>query len=261
MLQEAIQTIQELAVEGARSAQPRIIQIPGDPRRVYVDVAGTGGWEERRLPPPKRSHLVSTIEDLARLALAAHESDLDPAVWHCAERVQLVFSQSDPWDLATVPLVKTPQWQTLERHAGRAPLRQREMLSLLRVDLAGCLATPRLIAAVSHVNFRAVAGGESIIQQGRESLGRQIESEVQGVKEQIPERETLRVPLYENVGEREMKWDVECDLEVNASEQVFVLRPLPGQLEEAIALHQGDIRQRLEAALGDVVPVYAGSPS
>ncbi|MDE2472326.1 MAG: hypothetical protein KGL35_27240, partial [Bradyrhizobium sp.] len=171
---------------------------------MFVDVTGTGGWEERRLPPGKRSHAVSTVEDLIRLALyAAGESvNADPAIWHDEDAVRLVFDQTDPWDCATVGLVKSPQWQMLETLAKRTPLRQREMVNLLRVELAGCLATPRLIGAVSHINFRAASHGSSSIEQGRDSFGSQVEREVAGVKEPIPETETVRLPLYQNVGER-----------------------------------------------------------
>lgn len=260
MLQEAIKTIQELAEEASRAKQPRIVPIPGDPRNVFVDAAGTGGWEVRRLAAPKRTHKPATLEDLGRLALYAHDLDLDPAVWHSEDKVHLVFSQNDPWDEAILPLVKTPQWLLMEKLADKVPLRQRELITILRVELAGCIGSPRLLNSVSHVNFRAGVQGESRLEHGRESMGKSVESEVAGVKEQIPERETVRVPLYENVGERGLRWDIECDLEVNATEQVFVFRPLPGQLEEAVALHQGDIRQRLQAALGDDVPVYSGTP-
>lgn len=260
-LEEAIQAIKDLAVEAARAKEPRIVPIPGDPRNVFVDRAGTGGWEKEPLPPAKRSHRVDTIEDLARLArYALEELELHPVVWHNEHAVVLVFNQRDLWDSAAVTLHQAPQWQTLAKLAIRTPIRQRELITLLRVDLAGCLPTPRLINAVSHVNFRAASHGESIIQQGRESLGRSVESEIAGVKDAIPDRETVRVPLYQNVGERELRWDIECDLEVNAAEQVFVFRPLPGEMEEAIATHQADIRGRLIAALGDDVPVYAGSP-
>lgn len=261
MLQDAINAIQDLAAAAARASQPRITEIPGDPRHVYVDSAGTGSWEKEPLPRRCFAHHVETIEDLARLAVYAQaELNLRPAVWHAHAQVKLIFDRADPFDVATVNLQIDRRWQTLLTLSQARPLRQRELLTLLRVDLAGCLPTPRLVNAVSHVNFRAANLGESIIQQGRETLGRHVENEVAGVKEPIPERETLRLPLYDNVGERELRWDVECDLEVNAAEQVFVFRPLPGEMEAAIALHQADIRQRLIEALGDEVEVYAGVP-
>lgn len=258
MLQEAIRELADLAVEAKRAAQPRIIQIPGDDRTIFVDPKGDGQWEERKKPPAKRSHTVTTIEDLATLALYARRTlGLDPAVWHAPDKVVLVFDQTNVWDLATVVLVYAPQWMTLLSLT--RPLSQKELLSILRVDLAGCLDSPSLLNSVSHVNFRAAMHGEGSIQHGRESLGKSVESEVAGVREPIPERGTVLAPIYENPGEQ-TRWPVECDLEIDAANQRFFFRPLPGEMEEALQLQQADIRQRLASALGEEVPVYAGTP-
>lgn len=70
---------------------------------------------------------------------------------------------------------------------------------------------------------------------------------------------TLQVRVYKNFGEDE-RWPIRCDLEIDPHEQRFTFRPLPGDVSEAQLFAQGSIRQRLQSALGESVPVYFGEP-
>lgn len=250
MLQEAIEYIRDLA---AQSLTPRVVEIPGDKRKLLV--ASSDGVSEREIPAPLRNHQVATVEDLAALANRASGA----SVWHDFTAVHLLWDDEDRRDRTKLPLEYSDEWNTVTKLQTQCKLDQKQLVRLLRVDLADCISLPSLITSLRKIKFRASTSGEGNVQHGNESLGRQVEAEVTGIDSTIPEQVTLQVRVYRNFGEDE-RWPVRCDLEIDPHEQKFTFRPLPADVNEAQLLAQGSIRQRLRAAINVLVPVYFGEP-
>jgi hypothetical protein len=262
-LAQTIELIQKTAVEADRTSQERIRAIPGDGRHQYVDLSGTGQWELVEVPPPPRNHMVETVEDLIALAKYAQGfsgDDGGPSVWHDEKLIVLAWQDGDVRDRASMPLRFSPQFELLKKLSAAAqPLTHRELVQLLRVDLAGT-TPPGLLNSVKQIKFMRNEEGHSTVSNGSESLGRSVEAEVRSTLDEIPEQVNLSIQVYLNQGENDQRWPVVCDLQADVQTQRFVFRALPGEIEQAILWHQGTIRQRLQMGVGESVPVYAGRP-
>lgn len=224
-----------------------------------------GELKEIAVTPPVRNHRVASLEDLILLAAEAADGKLDgltaakPVVWHDAGAVRLTLDDADRRDGVTFKLTRSAEFQRLQAiDECPEPMDQRQFVRNLRI----MLGQPELMA----IPFRKLdwktgmqASGEVL--RGRESLGKQVEAQVQGVQD-LPEELTIQIPIYREEGERR-PYDCRCAVDIDVSMQRLTLIPFPNQIEDMIDRHQADIRSRLEGALRDKdpkVPIYYGTP-
>lgn len=251
MLKEALAFLGE---RFSKSEAARLLAIPGDGRKAYVDQGGTVTPYD--VAPPLRAHRVDSVEDMVG---AAQRWNGKPVLWISGESVVLVPDDNDRRDRVTLPLVKSAQFARIVALGKSPELEQPDLLRLLRIDLPGVVGRSDLIATVRKIKWRTSAGGEASIAHGNESLGRQIEAEVTGAGN-IPESLLVSCNVYQNSGERDHTFTVALDLEILPHEQKFRLKPLPDEIERVTEEALADIRERLMSGLGESVEVFYGTP-
>jgi len=250
MLKEALQWLGDTVTTGKKAS---VLDLR-DPRLSYVDQGGT--LTKIEVPPALRTHKVESVDDLAA---AAEKWSGDNTVWIGTDAVRLVLNDADRRDVVTLPLVKSPQFKTLEKMASQCLFDQQQLIRLLRIDLPGAERRNELLSTVRKIKFRQSTSGEDDIQHGKESLGRAIEAQVTGSGD-IPETVVVAGPVYCNPGEREQSYVVGLDLEILPSEQKFRLCPLPDELDKAARDALQGIRYRLNESLPDGTAIFFGSP-
>ena len=109
-----------------------------------------------------------------------------------------------------------------------------------------------------RLDWKYGTSGTTDIQRGRESLSKDILAEVNGVAE-LPETLRIRVAVYDVAGERE-PLEVVCFVEPDPRNQTLTLVPCPGEVQRAVDVAQASIRERINAAVGDKIRVYYGTP-
>lgn len=250
MLKEALELLNQ---NNHKSLEARLVKIPGDGRKAYIDQAGKITHFD--VTPDVRGHTVDSVEDLIA---AASRWNTKPVIWISGESVILIADDDDRRDRVTLPLHKSHQFATLVKLTQSPKLAQDQILRLLRIDLPGAAGAAELVAAVRKIKWRTGASGESTITHGSESLGKSIEAEVTGAGN-IPDSLTATCPVYRNPGEREYTVTVLLDLEIIAHEQKFRLCPLPDELERVTEAALAGIRDRIEGELNDAA-IFYGTP-
>ena len=250
MIREALEWLGKTITTGKEA---RTLDLK-NPRLAYVDQGGV--LTPITVPPALRSHKVESVDDLAA---AAEKWTGDSTVWIGTDAVRLVLDDADRRDVVTLPLVKSPQFTTLEQLAKTPLLDQQALIRRLRVDLPGAERRTELLSTVRKIKFRQSTSGEDDIQHGKESLGRAIEAQVTGSGD-IPETVVVTGPVYCNHGEREQSYAVGLDLEILPSEQKFRLCPLPDELDKAARDALQGIRDRLNGALTSSTAIFFGTP-
>lgn len=236
-----------------KAHEARLLAIPGDGRKAFVDQGGT--IVEHAVTPPLRTHIVDSVDDLIS---AASLWNAKPTIWIAPEAVVLVTDDADRRDRVTLPLVKSHQFSTLLSLQKNGGMDQSQFIRLLKVDLAGAVGRQDLITAVRKIKWRAGASGESNITHGSESLGRTIENEVSGAGA-IPEDVVVNCPVYQNPGERDFTFGVLCDLEIVPSECKFRFKPLADEIEKVTVAALDGIRSRIQDGV-DGAAVFYGKP-
>jgi hypothetical protein len=252
MLKEALEYLMSQSADGVKP-----IDLETDDPRSKTFVIG-GNVTEVETPVPPRNHNVNSLEDFAKFVAECSPEDCvvfyDESVvvgildndGHRVERVAFVLSQSDQFDTIEA-LNGTSCWKN-----------QKDFVRLLKIDLAGAIPPVDLLEVVRRVKFENGTTVKSEVGRARESLGREIRSQVETERE-VPEGVVVWVPVYKSLGERE-KFGVECSVEVDPLMGTFRLAPLPDEVERVQHLAMASIRRRLEESLPDGVPVFYGSP-
>jgi hypothetical protein len=250
MLKELFESLsnQSVKAKGARVVEPRI-----DPRKLMLDQ--DGAILEFPIPPPLRCHSLHSLQSLIDAALS--DAALKPVVYHSPERVVLIYDDADRRDTAIFTLVPSPPLKTLRDFEGREGFSARELWFLFKTTFDGCGISPELIRNLQKLRWRTGQETRTDFSQGRESIGRDVESEIHADLD-FPETIVLDLFLYENPGENH-RWSVRCFLIVEAVEQRIRFGALPGELKKVEQLHQEWIANRLSEGLGQV-PIYFGAP-
>ena len=143
--------------------------------------------------------------------------------------------------------------------SGLQGMDQKEFLWVLRRHLWKALGElgSTLIPALKSISFKNGVAGKSLVGQGREAMGREIEQEVLSDRGDIPETIELTISIYKDPV-LDFPQKILCDLEVNAASQTFSLVPLSGEFDQAMSRTQGQLKKILSA---DEFPVFLGSPS
>lgn len=219
-----------------------------------------GELVERPVPPPLRDHQVCDLVSL--IALAIRPTNPSPVIWYCATDVRLILDDDDRREIVVFQLTPSAEFAKLcELEETSSPLTQMGLIRLLRLELN---VPSEQLAPFRRLDWSQRTGGGAKIEHTKQSLGRQIEAEISGA-DALPDSIGILIPVYREAGER-VRYEVRCAIEINPTDQTFLLRPFPGQLDTAIELHQQDIASRLkenvksETGLKQSVAVYHGQP-
>jgi|SRR5580700_3591250 hypothetical protein len=258
MIQEAIDTLvaigKECETAKAEGKKAREIKIPGDGRTVLFEREGE--FVTRDVPPANRAHTVATAQDLIA---SAKKWGAGGVIWISPTQAVLVTDDADRRETVTLPFSEGKTWKFLSGlEKGNGCFDQPAMIRALRTELVNAANQPDILTTVRKIKFRTLAAGTSDLQHGNESMGQQIENEVSGAGE-VPERLTVDTHVYSNLGEREVKFSVALDLEIDAANRRFILKPIADEIERVSQAALLDISDRIAQALPDY-PLFFGRP-
>jgi len=246
---EAIQLIQDTAQKAKKA---RVIYTDADGRHCLVQFGDT--LNPHPLPPPVRNYDVGSLADL----IAFVEDTVivaRPAIFHDQDGVILLCNEADRRDTVTFELTFSQQFGRLmklqEQPGG---FDQRAFVRYLQVEMGVDRA---MVNPWRRLDFKTVTAAMGEVSPGKDRMGRDIQSQVQGVAD-LPEEILFVVPVYRQCGER-TAYAVRCAIELDAANQRISLTPFAGEIEAAIDASQMDIHARLVRELPEV-PVYYGSP-
>lgn len=263
MLLEALKYLADL---GQKASAPHRVDVK-DPRRAHFVVGGQ--VLDLDLPAPPRDHHAGSLSEVVALANRfAGSPSARPVVWYDAAAVVLVIDDATGEGLdghrvekATLRLEPSDVFSrlvALRERPREAWFDQKAFIRLLRIELAGALPPVALLNTVRKVRFENGVTTTSEKRSQRESLGREITSQVSADAE-LPEEVTLNVPVYKTPGESE-RYPLRCTVEVEPGDGTFRLLPLPDEVERVRFMAIDSVGDRLAHGLTETVPHYFGKP-
>jgi hypothetical protein len=231
-----------------------------DPRAVHLFAAGAPFKVEA--PPPPRAHKVGSVADLCALADRFAAGGATPAVWYNEDVVVLVIDDGEldhRAERATLELDFSRRFLALRGlEASNEWKNQKDMIRLLRIDLAGCLAPSALLTPLRKVRYETGSAGTADRQHGRESVGREVTSQVHA-SDSLPEEVFLECPVWSTPGLTKT-FAVRCTFEIEPEAGLFRLKPMADDLERVVGLANEHLCGELKNGIGEDVPVYHGAP-
>jgi hypothetical protein len=227
-----------------------------DPRRVHYRIGERIDVHE--VPPPCRNHRVLTLEHLAELAADA-ELAPKPVIWYSPTEVILILDGGDRRDRVGFPLKLSPQFVLLRKLEVEKPWKdQKEFLQTLRMGLG--FDDKFVLDKFRKLDWKVANEAKGEIRRDRESLGKSIEAQVQGI-DQIPESLVVNAPVYANPGEDE-QYQFRLLIEIDVLGNRLQLVPDLGDLDRVVHAHMVGMEQRLSHCLEGrrEVPLVYGTP-
>lgn len=265
LTKETLELLQKTAVDAAGAQQKAYVRDIGAivPDH-YLLVAGDQVTLVQRPRPQRWYSLVSLSEVVPFCAWGVERLSANPVIWFDGDVLDIPFhpaKDSGPWsDGGSLRVSKTSAFELLERLA-ETPTKhsQKDFVRVLRMEFQSALGTAAnsVIAACRAIRFSESQRGQSTVSNGRQSLGRELESEVVADVGTIPETLEFRLPVYMDPL-LQMPATILCDLEVNPLDQTFTLTPFPGQVEAALD-KLSDVVRAVVADAG--VPFFRGTDS
>ena len=247
MLKEAIELIATMA---KKNDQPTPIVGGRNKQRVFV----RGLLQEIADDFPARNH---TANDLESFAACIHAPDL-ASVWHHGNQVVAILSDDDHSyrdDRVTWPIKGSSKFAALTKDAPQ-PRPHADFVRFIVQNLRDEFdaAAPGLLGTIRNLKFRNVDAAEGSVQQGRESMGREIQNEITGATD-LPETVIIRVKRWADL---DCIAEVECLLVLDVENRKLSLRPLADQLEQAENAAQKWLHDVLASATE--APIFYGTP-
>lgn len=260
---EAIRLIQETAVKASgASGKATIIDLrdTDSGAKKFLIVKPDGSTEQVAFEPYPRTHQLGSIDQFADFVPNAEERKItaNPTIWVCSGGVKLIFDDSAGSRRechAYVGLTATAAYAFLLASDRR--FNQKDFVKLLRYTLWECLDDAgrlglKAIRSFSSKNFVTSHGN---VEHGRQSLGKELESEIRSDAGDIPEELTLHVRLFTDRA-LTRRFPIKCAIDIEPAEGTFSLRPLPEQLDAAVDEQLQAIANRL--AEDTELPVFYG---
>lgn len=245
--EKALELIQKTA-QDARAA--RLLPIPGNPRKMFLDQGGTA--QDIPIPPPPIDSRVLSLEDLINYAKECQSAA--QMIFHDPATVVLVLDRTDRREKVTLDLGRDRRWLLLDvLNTNPRPMPQKEFIRVLKIELE---LDPAVVTQFRVLDFHRAETGRGDVQKQRESMGRSVEAAVQGLQE-LPEELAVMTSIYETAGERAM-YAVRLAVEIDAVQSTFQLIPRQWDMLAAMDAHQRTIAQRIRDACD--VPVFYGRP-
>jgi len=245
-LAEHIETLVEAAAE-TTMMQP--LHEPGG--YYYLKQPGKDAELVLANPPWHREVIESPVE-MEKFIKERMGDFKKPVIFYGDKSIVLVYDFNTRRDVAKCDLVPSSQWNALVKLTGVSRT-QKDFIRDLRVVYRSCLADTNLIANLRGIKWDNRDGGDSNLQHGKESMGRQIINQVQGV-DVIPEEISLTIPVFEN---HTFRTRIQCAVDVNPESRTFALTPFPQELHNAMEAALDDILLGLTKT--DFPPAFRGS--
>lgn len=231
MLQELAEYLVNLAVT---SEKPKTIY--ENERRILV--ARGGITEEINKLKPPRVHSACSVTALAQYA------SKDSIVWHNRNTVTLIVDDSDDFRSDRVNWMLTDSARFVAAALnGNKPRDHKSFVNFIVKNLREEFDrdVPGLLGVIRALKFSTSDEAEGEINHGRESMGRQIRSDVTGASE-LPETIKLNVN----------RWS---ELDIHVAIELMLVVDLDGRTLSLVPLADSVVKAELEAhrQLGDLI--------
>lgn len=252
MLQEFLESLSEMAVN---ASAPQAKEF--DPTKSYHYRLPTGEVIGVEGAPPRRHHQAADLYTLCSFAVRFPTS----AIWYNHQAIIALVNENDRRDLMAQPLKFSEPMATLIRwgeEPGKAWLEQRQMVFHFRATFAKCLPDGlKIVEILSDIDWEQRDVGNSNVGRGAPSLSRSVLAKVNSNKGAIPEQITLSVPVFRQpVDERDdIRLPIRCLLELNEQQKMFLLVPMPGEIDSVLRATENMIFLKIQSALGGKFPV------
>lgn len=261
MLQELFDSLGKQAV---KAAGVRVFHPKCEPAHRYIALGTDGAIKWQDADPSPRNHVAGDVAGI--IELANKFADGSVVVWYNRKAITILVDDKTRRDKITLPLEFSPQLaylQAIENSPTVRPLSQSEIIKLLRTLFFHCTGhIGDLLTVIRGVRFVTNKSTSSEQRQGKESMGKSIESELTGA-DKVPETIQLEVPIFK-AGALNYVQLVACDLAVDLATEKFLLTPIPGDIEVAITAAEREIGKRLSDELSQNtetdIPVHYGQP-
>lgn len=252
MIAEAINRIQQLCVA---AQSPSVVQIPGDPTRCVLTTRDK--TEVLTVPPAPRAHSVTALADFVAL-LQNRAVAANAFCFLGRTSVVALLDHADRRERVTLALLNSDRWITVAG-LGARELSQKEAVHLLRMKLQDTgKDAARLAAAIKTIEFERTGSGKRTVEHGRETLGKEVESIVQGV-DGIPETVEFLVPIWAGPDLEGYTAKVKCGVYIDVEDETFTITPLGDEIENATQEALDRLRTEIEERSG--IPTFRGQPS
>lgn len=245
MIQEALEYLNQQAVQAANA---EIIQLEVEPNHVYaIRNRENGELKWREAAPATRSHTAFDLSAVIDFAKRFHTPDSPCAVWYSRNAVKCVINEEESRrDHITLPLKPSvPMAKLMELETRSLVIPQAAAVLMLRTTFYNCVPEA-FVATIRRLKFRTNDAGSGVVEHGRSSVGRTLESEITG-EGALPEYVVFSVPVFHS-GFR-VDYNVTCALEPIPGQGAFQFIPLPGEIETAFANAEESINVALNTEL------------
>lgn len=258
---DTLELIQETAVKaGGATNKVHVVDLGEFENGKYLIVDGNGEIKTH-LAPPIRGHRLSSVGQIVPLLQFA-DSD-SGSVWISETQITILFDDERRLDQAKLPLVKTAEFAALASISEKW-LDPKSFVRSLRTTFYRALGPQReqIIKTFRSLNFGESVQGRAKIEHGRESLGRELESEIRSELGPIPEMLALDIRVFEDP-DLTARERVECAVELDARNGNINLCPLPEEMQQAVQANLERIADRVTnqaTEAGIEVGVLLGTP-
>lgn len=192
----------------------------------YRDTNGNVLFREPNVDP--RDHVARDIPTIGRFAAL----NSNGAVWYDHEGIEFLVDDANRRDTVTLAFSKSEPFAKLaDLGSKRAAMTQKDLVRMLAFTFRGCVSAD-FVRSVRSVKWSSSSEGQSTVDRGKASLGKQISSKIEGIVD-LPDEVVVTVPVYKD-GAFLFTHAVSCFFEADPDTQTFVLYPYPGQIEAAI---------------------------
>lgn len=136
---------------------------------------------------------------------------------------------------------------------------QKKLLRLLRVNLKTALGElgNTLIPAISSIRWENGTRVSSQVGSDRESMGREINSEIRSLAGEIPDEIVLNLRLSRDPA-TPGRYPVRCVLQIDSSLHSFSLLPMAGELDRAWSDFERNLFDIVSEVAGDIPVILGG---
>lgn len=262
MLQEFAEYLGQAALDGARLQK---LDVPtNDPSKAMFWSPSAKQPIAVQLDPPPRQHKVSTLASFVD-AFDRYAQGRMPSIWVNMQQVLCVMCDNEGayrQHTLTLPVKPSPLFAVIQQ----LPINQKGLLGALRHSLKIATIDPdHLELAIANLTWETRDTTEGNFGTVKSTMGRSINSEVKGTRD-IPNEVEISFDPFPGIGEElgnEMV-TVNCSVTVDPSDQTIVVRPYPGEIEQAenaaVEMLRSYIAMTIGESSADAKVVFSGTP-
>jgi hypothetical protein len=183
--------------------------------------------------PPRRGHVVQTINDFALAVDRWGDAELS-SLWVDSNGVTLVIDDTHRLDRVRLPAATSEGYTLVTGFREAKVLSQLEFVALLRTKLVGYVVEPGLLGLIRRLKWSNSDAGHSVVNSGSASLGQSVEKQLSGLEnEELPESFTVQVPIWQ-APLNEFREKIRVDITIDFGSQKFRLEVSKDSIAEAL---------------------------